>query len=245
MPYARRPTSAHVTLMAAARSVMLSGRALGGVASPNLPRSCFCTTPGDRRTIEGRTGPVVLGLLLQDAMLQPRASRKSKHLPPAEVVLGRDTCDTGGATLPGERGGAPSSTCLEEEGYRKTSAHSRPHVPENRQIYQTKEIESSGLGLESLDDAVAKFERALLLAANCPALCTMQRPSKRVTMCRWERGGGLLVECPTKFASTAGFSAGQDDCVLNVNSRTHTHLCGAVRRVARELCSLLSRRGRR
>lgn len=56
---------------------------------------------------------------------------------------------------------APRRAAL-EKGATEASAHSWPHALENRQIYQTKEIESSGPGLGCLDDSVAKFERALL-----------------------------------------------------------------------------------
>lgn len=57
---------------------------------------------GRQTVLELRTGRVVLGLSfpLQDAMLPAlQASRKSKHFPPAVVVLGRYTCDTGRVTL--------------------------------------------------------------------------------------------------------------------------------------------------
>lgn len=88
-----------------------------------------------------RAGLVVLGLLAAGRHASAlRASRKSKHLPPAVVVLGRDTCDTGRVTLwwGVGSGSAPRPACPGEEGYSKTSAHSRPHELENRQIYQTK-----------------------------------------------------------------------------------------------------------
>lgn len=63
---------------------------------------CFWTTPGDRRTSSSETGRVVLGLSFSTAGRHApalQASRKSKHLPPAVVVLGRYTCDTGRVTL--------------------------------------------------------------------------------------------------------------------------------------------------
>lgn len=99
-------------------------------------------------------------------MLQPPASRKSKHLPPAIVVLGPDTCDPGRVTLWRGRGSAPAPR---RPSLKKRAADRHLLIlgPTRSRIgrYQTKKIESSGPGLECLDDAVAKFDKALLLLA--------------------------------------------------------------------------------
>lgn len=162
---------------------------------------CFCTTPGDRRTSSSEIGRVVLGLSFSTAGRHApalQASRKSKHLLPAVVVLGRYTCDTGRVTLwggggkGGIEGSVPPPACLEERGLqkKKTSAHFWPHALENRQIYQTKGIESSGLFWSGmLGRCCCQVREGPASCSWTPALCTMRRPSRRVTMCRLTKRG--------------------------------------------------------
>jgi hypothetical protein len=155
---------------------------------------------------------------------------KSKHVPSAVVVLGRDTSDTGHVTLVraggggmGLLGGSRARDALEKRSsiLQCTCAHSRPHALENRQIYQTKGIESSCIGLGCLDDAVAKREKGPASCSWTPALCTMQRPSRRVTMRRLEGTGRATSRVvPQSSLPTAGFrGAGQCDCVPNANTQ--------------------------
>lgn len=136
---------------------------------------------------------------------------------------------------------APRPTCLEEEGYRKTSAHSWPQALENRQTYQTKGIESSGPGLGCLDDAVAKFERALLFLQL--DTCTMHNAEAEQTShdVQARERGGLLAECTTEFASHRRFQGRRPRRLCAKRKHTHTHTpthtsVWTGRRVARVGC---------
>lgn len=74
MPCARMcaaPTSARATLIAGPPSVMLFGRALGWCRKSEPSAVMLLYDTGRQTDLEPRAGLVVLGLWLQDAMLQP------------------------------------------------------------------------------------------------------------------------------------------------------------------------------
>lgn len=156
-----------------------------------------------------------------------RASRKSKHLPPAVVVLGRDTCDTGRVTLGWRVGVRLGRPALEKKA---TARHLLILGPTSLRIgryIRPREIESSGLGLGCLDDAVAKHQRALLLAAGrlhyAMHYAEAEQTSHDVQVV--ERGRATSrVSNRVRFArQVSGAQAKATVCRSQIHTYTHKH----------------------
>lgn len=129
------------------------------------------------------------------------------------------------------RNADPDQTSLEEGGglpcAGKTCAHSWPHALENRQIYQTKGIESSGIGPVMLGRFCCQAREGPASCSWTPALCTMQRPSRRVTMRRLDERGRSTSRVSNRVRfppQVSGAQAKATVCRTKVNTNTHTHI---------------------